>query len=156
MPGFNKAVKDLYATLTAANFPGASRPPLYFGHAALRTAAGGFVNVPYVVLEDQGADTELDFESNPQSSGRFTLSVYYEKLEDVDAAGAAIRFNGAAPSARAGFDNAPALTIPGWTYEPFSLVHVREVQGQLPDRGVSGQLIHRSVHTYDVRAVKTS
>ncbi len=141
------AIKALYSGLTAANFPGASRPPVYFGESPLYD--GQQVRPPYVVVRDDGLTAEHEFEANVIEDGGLTVEVYADTLEDVDMIVKAIRWNGQSPGQRAGFDfAAPSLDSP---YTGMALVFrtaVRKVAGV----GLAGQRTHMATMTYTLRA----
>lgn len=143
------AVRALYGTLTAANFPGASRPPLYFGEVPLYD--GQQVRPPYCVLIDNGLTPAADdFEGNVIEDGRLILEVYADTLEDVDAILKAVKYNGQAPGSKAGFDYArPALNSPyaGMVLERTG-PEVRRVAGI----GLGGQRTHMARVGYTFRA----
>lgn len=96
------AAMELYESLTAANFPGATRPPIFLDEAPV--VDSNRVRPPYVVIRDGGATDEPLFDGADLENGSFTLDIYAHSLDDADTIRDAVKWNGLAPSARAGFD----------------------------------------------------
>lgn len=118
-----------FDALTAANFPGASRPALYFDDAPVVNAAGAQVQpttAGYCVLKDDGQDVlSLGFERQTNEVCNFVIEVYYPSLADVDTAVLAIKRNGGTTAQALGFDFGilSDLTSPRGTFE---IVRTRE------------------------------
>lgn len=141
------AAEALYGTLTAALFPGGTRPPFDFGEASATTSTGAQKRVPYVVLTDLGSDPEYQSDYGGQERGGFELTVYAKTVTDLDTIVTAIRFNGDTPAAKAGFDFG-TLTLDA-PYYALALTRTREVREYVaPDR--DGLRVHRCRITYRV------
>ena len=112
-----------FAALTAANFPGSTRPPLYFDDAPVVTAAGAQVQptaAGYCVLKDDGQDVlSLGFERQTNEAAHFVIEVYYPSLGDVDTAVLAVKRNGGTAAQALGFDfgTLSDLASPRGTFE---------------------------------------
>jgi len=101
-----------YDTLSAANFPGASRPPIFLDEAPQEGSTGQQQRTAYVILEDISGDPEWTFVQGPATTGQdgiidesFTLQVFYagtNALANCDTAMNAILWNGSVPNTRAG------------------------------------------------------
>lgn len=126
-PSITAAVIAKYGTLTAANFPDASRPAIWLDEAPQQ--AGGAntqQRVPYVIIEDLGDTAQWTFSDslsipgqNAVVKGAFALTVYYQSDDSVSGltkcgtAMNAILWNGAVPDSRAGVAfMVPDLTSP--------------------------------------------
>lgn len=120
--GAPAAIMDFYESLPAGPFPDGTIPPIFFHMAPQVNSAGTAVSIPYVVLRHKGTSIEDDYSGNPIYTCRFDLDIYYQKLAECDAAELAIRYGGVEPTTRGGFDQAPAVTMTGYTYLPYSLV----------------------------------
>lgn len=97
------AVMSKFDALTAANFPGASRPSIYLDEAP--QVDGTQVRPPYVVLRDRGTTpAEADFERHTLEVTEFTLEIYYAALADCDTAAQAVKLNGGTRAQAQGFD----------------------------------------------------
>jgi hypothetical protein len=140
------AAMTLYDTLTASLFPSSTRSPIYFGKAPQATSAGQRRH-PYVVLEDEGSTPEYQSDAGGPESGAFTLTVVADTLADVDRIVAAVKWNGLAPSSKAGFDEG-ALTLDNPLYH-LSLRRTKEVRSYEAD-GKDGPRVHRCVLSYAV------
>ena len=99
-----KAVMDRYETFTAANFPSASRPPIYLDDAPVTDSAGAQEYQPYVALRDGGMSVEYDTEYNAIESSQLTLEVWADSLADADQIVNAIKYNGGTIAAGSGMD----------------------------------------------------
>ena len=99
------AAIDLYESLSAANFPGGTRPPVYFDQAPEATAAGAQLYPPYVVVRDaSGLAPEYQSDLGGIEVGTLELEVYAGTLADADAAAKAVKWNGGDPVDHLGFD----------------------------------------------------
>ena len=102
------AVIAKYGTLSAANFPDASRPSIWLDEAPQQDGAGAQLKTPYTIIRDESNDPEWTFGTNGTPGQNalldegFRLEVYYTSLANCNAAMAAILWNGAIPNARAG------------------------------------------------------
>ena len=141
------AAQELYGTLTAANFPGATRPGIYFDQAPQYDGQQVQPGTGYVVMKDGGFNSELTFEDDTQEAGSITLEVYADTLANVDAVVKAIRWNGQTPRTRSGFDNGTlSYNSPLFHHE---LVHVSEVR-RVAGVGKSGQRVHMAEVVYKI------
>ncbi len=127
---------DKYNTLTDV-------PTLYFGDVP---PANGPTQIypPYVVLLDEGMAPEFVFElSKVLEPTQFTFMVYAPTLAAVDAVVQAIKYDGDAPSARAGFDfgSLPSLDEPYRVQEMKRTLEKRFV-ASIPGTGPVGQRFH--------------
>lgn len=137
-------VQELYDTLTAANFPGSTRPSIYFDQGPQYD--GQQVRPPYVIIRDGGISSNHTFESDPIEGGDITLYVYADTLAHVDQIVKAIRWNGQTPRTRAGFDfGTVSLNSP---LSFFHLVHKNE-QRSIAGIGVNGQRTHMATVVYE-------
>lgn len=133
-----------FAGLTAANFPDATRPTLYFDDAPVVTAAGAQVQPTtqgYCVLKDEGQDvTVMGFERQTNEVCNFVIEVYYPFLADVDTAVLAIKRNGGTTAQALGFDfgTLSDLTSPRGTFE---MVRTREQRAHA-GMGKTGVPVH--------------
>lgn len=99
---------DLYNSINATHF-GGTRPPIYLGEAAPVTGASAQQRPPFVVLFDEGFQPEYNSSSGGVETGEVRLEVYALKLDDtsgvtVDSIVRGIKFGGAAPASKSGFD----------------------------------------------------
>lgn len=118
------AALTLYDGLTAGNFPGGTRPPIYFDEAPVTDGAGAQLRPPYVVLKDSGRTPDVQSDFGGTEDGAFTLEVYAASLGDVDTIVHAIKWNGANPAAATGFDcGTLTLTAP---YSPMHMLRTGE------------------------------
>jgi hypothetical protein len=144
------AVLTKFNALTAANFPGSARPPIYLDAAPLTDSAGAQERAGdgYVVLRDLGTEPQLEFERTTLEVGEFDLEVYYRSLADVDTAVAAIKRNGGAVGAGSGFDYGTLSDL----VSPRSTHEVRRVREQREFAGLdqTGARVHRCVLRYRV------
>jgi hypothetical protein len=114
-----KAVENLIAGLTAANFPALSVPPVWLDQAPLQGATGSQQHPPYIIIVDKGGKPAWDTETNAVISGAFTISAYSRTLGDADLMMKAVLWNGAIPSLRLGLAfanisiNPPLYTMGG-------------------------------------------
>src|SRR5262245_15874314 len=95
-----------YDALTASNFPGGARPPIYFG-AAPQVTSGLQLRPPYTVFSEGARRVQpLDFERNSLVTVQLFLDVYANSLAEVDTIVNCIRFNSATPvvGTGSGFD----------------------------------------------------
>lgn len=141
------AAVALYDTLAAANFPAATRSPRHFGEAPVKDGSGTDLRPPYVVFADLGSAPEYQSDYGGPEPGGFTLTAYADTLADVDTIVTAVKWNGAAPANKAGFDFG-TLTLDAPLYF-LSLARTREVREYVAP-GKSGQRVHRCVLTYRV------
>jgi hypothetical protein len=115
MPSYSSyitAAQAVYDGLTAANFPGATRPPgPYMDAAPVTDGTGLQVRPPYVVMRDLGSAAKWTFSGNAGKAtpgqnaivdGEFVVEAYAVSLGDCDRIIAAILWNGAVPNNRAG------------------------------------------------------
>lgn len=101
---------DVYNNLTAANFPGATRPPIWLDEAPQETSAGAQQRLPYVIIEDRGGVPKWTFTSsvattygqNAIVTDDFTITAYATSLADCNTIMDAILWNGSLPNSRAG------------------------------------------------------
>lgn len=101
---------DLYNTLTASNFPGSTRPPIWLDEAPQQTGTGTQQRLPYVIIEDHGGNPKWTFTSSVATTygqnaivyDEFSITAYAASLGDCDTIMAAILWNGSTPNARAG------------------------------------------------------
>ncbi len=150
------AVKALYDGLSAGNFPGGARPPLYFGEAPQTGAGGAQQRLPYVVFSEQGRQVQvLDFERNSVLVLTLALDVYANTLADVDGVVDAVRWNGGAVGAGAGFDFGTLgdLTAPRSTHQLLPAGEPRRLEGALD---VTGERVHASRMEYRVTVLERS
>jgi hypothetical protein len=99
------AIVDRWNSLTAVNFPSASRPPIYLDRAPATTSTGTQLRPPYAVLRVLDAREQiLDTGMRTLTRTTFSLELFYPSLADADTAAHAARFNGGAFNARQGFD----------------------------------------------------
>ena len=105
------AIIAKYDTLTAANFPNATRPPLWLDEAPAEGTTGATQRIPYAIIDDDGTEYEWTFGTtgmpaspgeNAILRGRVTITVYYDSLANASQAMDAILWNGSLPNARAG------------------------------------------------------
>lgn len=150
------AVIDKFNALTAANFPGASRPPIYLDDAPPTDGSGDQKRVPYAVLTDGGVTPGLVFDSGPiTESGSFTLTLYYggaTPLAHADAAAEAVKYNGGTLQARAGFDLG-SLTLPAG-YTKLALIRTGE-RRFYAGVGRAGERVHAVELTYSHEVQRT-
>ena len=103
-------VIDFYNTLTAANFPSATRPAIWLDEAPQQTAAGAQQRLPYVIIQDNGGLPKWTFTSSVATTygqnaiveADFSITAYAETLANCDTIMASILGNGSTPNARAG------------------------------------------------------
>jgi hypothetical protein len=135
-----------YDSLTAANFPSSTRPPVYFDEAPVTDGAGAQLRPPYVVLKDSGRTPDVLSDYGGTEDGAFTLEVYAASLADVDTIVHAIKWNGQNPGQASGFDcgTLPALTA------PYSLMHLLRTGEQRFVAGIdqNGRRMHCCRLTY--------
>ena len=100
------AVVAKYGTLTAANFPNATRPPIWLDEAPQEGPTAAQQRLPYVIIKDGGGTDQWDMEVNAVTPGTISLEIYYadgsDPLGDCDAALKAILWNGLNPNQVAG------------------------------------------------------
>lgn len=95
------AVMTKYGTLSAANFPNSTLPPIWLDEAPQEGTTGAQQRPPYVIIRDGGGEDQWDTEVNAVTPGTFTLEVYYSgtnALANCDTAMNAILWNGANPN----------------------------------------------------------
>jgi hypothetical protein len=119
------AVRDKWAGLTAALFPGSAVPPLYFDYVPAADSSGVQERPLYGVLrDDTGFAPEYQSDFGGIEVGELTVEVYADTLAAVDQAVKAVKWNGLAPSSRNGLDFCTlSLTSP---YYPIVLKRVKE------------------------------
>jgi hypothetical protein len=133
-----------FAALTAANFPNATLPVLYFDEAPVVNTLGVQVQpttAGYCVLKDEGQDVlSLGFERQTNEVEAFVIEVYYPSLGDVDTAVLAIKRNGGTATQGLGFDfgTLSDLASPRGTFE---IVRKRE-QRAFAGMGKTGVPVH--------------
>ncbi len=125
-----------YQSLTAV-------PAGYFGDAPT-TDSVTQVYPPYVVLLDEGLQPEYN-ESliNVQEVTEIAFMIYGNTLADVDLTCQKIKYNGSAPSVKAGFDfgTLPALVSP-YTLNEMRRVSERRFVASTSGTGKQSQRIH--------------
>jgi hypothetical protein len=149
------AVITKYESLTAANFPGSSRPRIDFGSAA-QVVSGLQLRPPFVVLKDNGREVKiLDFERNNLQIVRFVFEVYAASAGDVDTIVSAIRLNGGGVGAGSGFDYGTLsdLTSPRSTHQIIPTAEPRLLSSYLDKDGVR---IHGATLQYQVTVLEVS
>jgi hypothetical protein len=105
-----KSLIDLYNSIAAVHFGGSERPPIFLGKVAQTTSTATQQRVPYVCLHDEsGFRTDYDSSSTGIEKGEIKLEVFALKLDDatavsVDSIVRGIRFGGAPPASKAGWD----------------------------------------------------
>lgn len=97
--GVVKAVLDKYAGLTAANFPSATRPNIYFA----QNVTGG--SLPVVVVKDEKVRRERLNAAEVMETSRLSVEVYAATAGDADTIFTAVLFNGGAVGSGAGFED---------------------------------------------------
>jgi hypothetical protein len=104
------SVLSKYDSLTAANFPSSSRPPIF--HDLAPQVVSGQLHPPYVVVNIGKGPVDLTFESAMTEENTLNFVVYYDDEGSLNTTIRAIRFNGQVLSNNAGFDNGtlPSLT----------------------------------------------
>lgn len=141
------AIKQKFAALTAANFPSATVPAVYFGSAA-QVVAGLQVRPPYVVLiEDSRTVVPLDFERNDLVTADVTLEIYYADQGHVEAACNAIRWNGGTVGQGLGFDYG-ALTDLAAPRSSHQILPLSEPRSLAPQMDKDGNRIHGAALAY--------
>lgn len=136
------AVKTKYEALTAANFPSAARPPVFFGSAAQTTALGAQQRPPYVVFTEKAHPLNiLDFERNALHVVQLACEVFAASMADVDTIVACIRLNGGTVGQGLGFDYGTLadLTAPRSTHQ---IVPTAEPRLLAPQFDKDGNRIH--------------
>ncbi len=155
-PSITAAVKAKFDALTASNFPGAARPPLFFGQAPQTDGTGAQQRLPYVEFSEQGRQVQvLDFERNSVLVLTLALDVYANTLADVDATVDAIRWNGGAVGGGAGFDfgTLADLTAPRSTHQ---LLPAGEPRRYEPPLDIAGARVHAARMEYRVTVLERS
>ena len=143
------AVMTKYDSLTAANFPSATRPPIYLDEAPPTDSSGVQERPGYVVLRDRGlVPNYLGFERHTAEVNEFELEVFYESLADVDTAVAAIKLNGGTRNQANGFDlgTLSDLISPRSTHQVLRTRETRRFAGV----SLSGVRIHSCTLSYRV------
>lgn len=105
MPG--TIVSDLqakYDSLTAANFPGGTRPRVFFGYASLVYSAVQ-VYPPYTVLTIDRTDSEPIANKRKVVTYHVSFTAYDDDLGQAGQTAACILYDGQAPELAAGMDN---------------------------------------------------
>jgi hypothetical protein len=144
---FVGAFIELYETLAFS-----PRPAIYFDEAPLdRTAT---TVAAYVVLKDEGVTVTYDAEYHPYETARLRFEIYAPTLAAADLVASGIRYNGGAPSARAGFDFTELLPMTG--FEELDVRRVSEVRTQEAARGVGGALVFHVSMAYAVKGYRTA
>lgn len=149
-----KAAIDLYNSLDATLFGGATRPPIQLDEQPVTGTTGAQRRVPYAVLKDNGFVPEFQSDASAVEKGTIVVELYAELL-DTDASGvvtvdkmaAAVKYGGAAPGAKLGFDWG-TLTLTGYV-RPVSLRRTRE-QRNYAGFNFNGQPVHKCTLTYEV------
>lgn len=101
-----------YDGLTAANFPSASRPAIYFDEAPPVDGAGVQVRPPYVLCHTPTHQVKpLDFERNNIVTVQLIFEVFVGLLADLDTTVTAIRWNGGTVGQGLGFDYGTITTL---------------------------------------------
>lgn len=152
MASLMPAIQSKYESLTAANFPGASRPQ-EFEDRAPEIWNGTQLYPPYVLFQLISTNDLLTFESDSIEEYRLVVTAFAATQDDADAIMHAIRFNGAAPSALSGFD---AGTLPGLTVVTLlAMTPRRPPQPNQAGKGREGTLIFKTVMEYDISVQRT-
>ena len=149
------AVKTKYESLTAANFPGSSVPPYFFGQAP-QVSGGLQLRPPYTVgTERTRAVVPLDFERNNLVTLELRLQVVAGTLADVDAIVNAIRWNGGTVGQGLGFDHGTLsdLTAPRSTHQMVPTGEPRLLENALD---LNGQRVHGAELEYTVTVLESS
>ena|SRR5579871_5440228 len=147
------ATQALYASLNPANFPSGTLPPLYFDKPP-EVISGNQVIPPYVVQTDGGTMPDFDFGLTPVETTSTTLDVFAPTLGAVDQIVEAIKYNGQAIDAGAGFDFG---SLPGLNdnYRNLVIKRVRETR-YLAGQGTGGQRIHGCKLEYRIQLERQS
>lgn len=144
--GVIAAVLNKIESLSGSLFPGGTRPPVYFGSAAL-AASGAQVRVPYLVVRDDGAETEFFADSGGLEMTAVAVDCFAQTLADADAIAAAVKWGGQAPANKAGLDwGALALTAPRYAISVRPVRSARSLAGYDRD----GARAHLVTLTYRV------
>lgn len=149
------AALDKYNALTAANFPAATRPAIYFDEAPPVDSAGASEYPPYVVLKDEGTTPVLEFERQVTDLTTLRFEVYATSLATVNGVITAIRFNGGAVGAGAGFDYGTFPTLAAG-YSTVQIKRVSERRFRAGTWGFGAQIIHAGELRYEVLILRTS
>lgn len=134
------AVKAKYESLTAANFPGGARPPVYFGLAAQTGTAGTQIRPPYVVFTEASRSVQvLDFERNSMLTVSLVMDVYANSESDVDTICNCIRWDSpTAVGSGNGFDfgSLSDLAAPRSTFQIIPAEEPRRLEKPLDQTGL--------------------
>lgn len=150
------AVIQKYEALTAANFPGGVRPPIFFGGVPVVSGTSS-TELPWVNLVHKGTRVETGLGPDPILVCRFILGAYAITLADVEAIARAIRWNGQAPSQCAGFDFAASITVAGYTYMPYSCQpDGDEIEGREKELSKDQRFVHTTTLPYRLQYQLTS
>lgn len=144
--------------LTAANFPGSSRPAVYLDQAP-QASAGTQIRPGYLVLRDAGqTPAYLGFEGATNEVCEFELDVIYPDsaggLGAVDTACAAIKFNGGSKTAYLGLDlgTLSDLSAPRSTHQILRTKERRWLAGYDAD----GRPVHACTLSYRVTVLEAA
>lgn len=144
-----QAVITKYGTLTAANFPSSTRPPIYLDEAPAVDSSGVQERPGYVVLRDLGlVPNYLGFERHTAEVNEFEMEVIYESLADIDTAVSAIKLNGGTRDQAQGFDlgTLSDLVSPRSTHQVLRTREVRRFVGV----SLAGARVHSCTLSYRV------
>jgi len=146
------AVIDLYNSIPAGTFGGATRPPIFMGKAAQTTAAAVQQRPPYVVLYDESQRPEFDSSFGGIERGELRLEVFAVPLGaasgiSVDSIVAAVKWGGSNPAAKAGLDFG-AFVLSGYNYK----IQIQRTREQRSYAGFDfeGQRVHKCELRYAV------
>lgn len=142
------AVVAKYETLTAANFPGASRPSIWLDEAPQEDGSGGQLRPPWVIVRDGGGVPRWDTGQNARVVSKFTLEVYANTLADADTIMAAILWNGSAPSVKAGLAFA-TLILAAPSYAEASAVYPRGDRRSLAGLDFQAARMHKVAQDFE-------
>lgn len=149
MASLLSSVIQFHNTLTAANFPGATRPPAYEKPAPQVTAAGTPLRPPYVVYALVARDEQQDFENEGIESYTLTAVAYADTQADADAIVKALRWNGQSVANGTGFDDRNTLT----NFTEGTLLVVAPSKPPVPSYaaiGISSQRVHQTTMEWRV------
>ncbi len=146
------ALMDKWNSLTAANFPSATRPLIYLDDAPVTDTTGTQEYQPYAIIRDGGSSCEFDLERNVIESQKITLEVYADSLADVDQIVEAAKYNGGTIAAGSGLEFT-TLTIASLRVSH----HVRRSSETrfLAGIGKAGQRVYGCRIEYDVTTRRT-
>jgi hypothetical protein len=109
------AVIELYETISESAF-GGTRPPIYFDQAPQTGGDSAALQLPYVLLFDEGFRPEFFGKFDGVEKGEIRLEIYAAEAETTATIGDAILWGGGAPGARDGLDFGE-LPLTGYRYK---------------------------------------